>query len=1203
MFGTLLRYEIRYHLTRPITWLYFALFLAGSFAVAATDMIQAVGASGLVMRNAPWVIVRATLLVVTVGQIIVAGLVGSAILRDYQYQTHELIFTTQITRFAYLGGRFVGAFLVMVLVHLGIPLGLMLGTLMPGLDPTKLLPLDLAAYFVPFVTIAVPTILVLSAIFFAVGAFTRSAFAVHAQGIVLLVAWLIAQTLIGSLNDQTLAGLLDPIGTSAYLIATRYWTVIEKNAQVAPSGGLVLANRLLWIAVSLAIAGVTFALFRFRAAPPTLGRRRKRVVDEAPTAALPAFVSVTQRFDRLAWWRQTLSTARMSFWSIVRQVPFAVIVTIGLINLAIAAAYAEAIFGQKVWPVTYTVVEVLNGQFFILFVVLIALYAGDTVWRERELRADQIVDALPAPTSTRVLGSLAGLVLVQVALLVMLAVTGVAFQAASGYFRFELPLYFAFLFGTVLPSLIQLTVFAVAIHVLVNHKYLGHALVILAFVLRSVAPRLGLEHPLFQFAKAAPFRYSDMNGFGPYLPGLFWTALYWTGVAGLIGVVAYLFWGRGAEVPWRARIREAGRRWQGAVRPVAAAFLLVAVGAGGVLFYNANLVNHYQPSAVARSLGAEYERLYKPLARLSEPKLVDVAVRADLEPERSAFRLSGTFTYVNQDSTPIDSVLVSGFAPRELRVDTLSWSRPATLVVEDALHRAWIYRLAEPLVPGDTIALRYHASYQARGFPIAGPDTSVGQFAIRNAISANGSFLNFQYFPFLGYVAWRELASETDRRKEGLPPRVRAAPLEDESARAVTYLGVNADWISFRGTVSTAPDQIAIAPGYLVREYEEAGRRVFEYESREPMLAFFSFLSARYAVRRDRVGEIALEIYYQPGHEFNLDRMMAAMKDGLTEFSSRFSPYQFKQLRIIEFPRYNQFAQAFPNTVPFSENIGFILRAGTSNDDIDTPYYITAHEVAHQWWFHQVVGGNVQGATMLSEALANYSAIVLMEQTFGRNNVRKFLLQQLDSYLAGRGREAKAERPLMLVENQPYIHYNKGSLALYALRDLIGDQAMDRALSRFVSDKAFQRPPFTTSRELIGYLEAETPDSVRYVLDDLFRTITLWDNAVEEASVATLPAGRFEVALRIRAAKARADSLGGEHQVPIADLIDIGVFGEPADGYSLGKPLHLEKHRITTADTTLRIVVDALPRKVGIDPYIKLIDRNPRDNVLDVRPR
>jgi ABC-2 type transport system permease protein len=367
------------------------------------------------------------------------------------------------------------------------------------------------------------------------------------------------------------------------------------------------------------------------------------------------------------------------------------------------------------------------------------------------------------------------------------------------------------------------------------------------------------------------------------------------------------------------------------------------------------------------------------------------------------------------------------------------------------------------------------------------------------------------------------------------------------------------------------------------------------------MLAFFSFLSARYEVRRDTWKDVALEVYYHKGHEFNVDRMCESMKASLQDYSSRFGPYQFKQLRIVEFPRYSRFAQAFPNTVPFSESVGFILRAGTNVDDIDTPFYVTAHEVAHQWWFHQVVGGNVQGATVLSEALANYSAILVMEQTFGRDNIRKFLRSQLDGYLTGRSRESKAERPLMLVENQPYIHYNKGSLALYALRDLIGDQAMNRALQRFVADKAFQKPPFTTSRELLGYLEAETPDSLRYAIDDLFRTITLWDNSVEEGNVTKRADGKYDVAIRVRTAKMRADSLGNERPIAMFDLIDVGVFGDTDPRSSLGRPLSVVKHRISAGDTTLHVVVDALPRRVGIDPYNKLIDRNPGDNVMKVR--
>ena len=114
MFGSIYRFELRYHLTRPITWLYYVLFVAGSFAFVSTDTIAIAGGSGMVMRNAPSVIVRAMFLIVVLGQIVVSGLVGSSVLRDYQVQAHELVFTTPISRFAYLGGRFLGAFTVMV---------------------------------------------------------------------------------------------------------------------------------------------------------------------------------------------------------------------------------------------------------------------------------------------------------------------------------------------------------------------------------------------------------------------------------------------------------------------------------------------------------------------------------------------------------------------------------------------------------------------------------------------------------------------------------------------------------------------------------------------------------------------------------------------------------------------------------------------------------------------------------------------------------------------------------------------------------------------------------------------------------------------------------------------------------------------------------------------------------------------------------
>jgi aminopeptidase N len=341
-------------------------------------------------------------------------------------------------------------------------------------------------------------------------------------------------------------------------------------------------------------------------------------------------------------------------------------------------------------------------------------------------------------------------------------------------------------------------------------------------------------------------------------------------------------------------------------------------------------------------------------------------------------------------------------------------------------------------------------------------------------------------------------------------------------------------------------------------------------------------------------------VYYHPGHEYNLERMIGATKKSLDYYTANFGPYQHRQVRILEFPRYAAFAQSFPNTIPYSESIGFIARVD-GPDAIDYPFYVTAHEVAHQWWAHQVIGGNVQGATMLSETMSQYSALMVMEKEYGRANMKRFLKYELDNYLMGRAFEQKKELPLMLVENQQYIHYNKGSLAMYALRDLIGEERLNGALARYVQAVKFQQPPYTTSVELLNYVRAATPDSLRYVLTDLFETITLYDNRARAATATQLPGGRFAVELDVQAAKMRADSLGAESPTQMNDLVDIGVYALSRRGEKEGRLLYLQKHRIRSGTQRIRVEVSERPGRAGIDPLHKLIDRITDDNVISVR--
>jgi len=349
-------------------------------------------------------------------------------------------------------------------------------------------------------------------------------------------------------------------------------------------------------------------------------------------------------------------------------------------------------------------------------------------------------------------------------------------------------------------------------------------------------------------------------------------------------------------------------------------------------------------------------------------------------------------------------------------------------------------------------------------------------------------------------------------------------------------------------------------------------------------------------VKKAAYNGIPIEIYYDAKHPYNVDRMIEGVQKSLAYYEANFSPYQHKQVRIIEFPGYRSFAQSFANTIPYSESIGFIADL-RDKDDVDYVFYVTAHEVAHQWWAHQVIGANMQGATVLSESLSQYSALMVMEKEYGRGHMRQFLKDELDKYLSGRGGEDVEELPLYRVENQQYIHYQKGSLVFYRLREEMGEQALNRALSRFIQAKAFQQPPYTTSVELLEFIRAEAGPAHQALITDLFEKIGFYDNRVVEATATRRADGRYDVTMKLHADKRYADGVGKETPGTLDDWIEVGVFAKGPSGKERDeKVLYLQRHHVTTAAPEFTVTVDGRPDEVGFDPYNKLIDRVSADN-------
>ncbi len=1189
MTSAFFRFELREQLRSPLLWLLAGLLGLLAFGASSSDAVQIGGSSGNVHSNAPTVIASMLGIFTLLGMLVTTLFVSNALLRDFELGTAELIFASPVKRHQYLAGRIGAALVAGLLVYVIIALGIALAPFMPWVDPERMGPASVRGYLWTFAVIVIPNLVFTTALLALLAATTRSILWVYIGVVAYFVLYGISAALLRDVDNTWVAVLSEPLGLRALSRTIRYWSTLERNTQVPELAGYLLANRALWLGVALALFAATFAVFRTQRSGT--GRRRwsrraARTSVATAGAPRPAMVEVRRVVPAVTaatGWRQYLQQVRFDTAGVLRSVPFVVLLVLGLANFVPSALYKQTLYGTPIWPVTSEMLGGLQGAYSWLLIIIVLFFAGELVGKERSARINEVSDAMPVPNWVPLAAKFTALVAVIACFQAVGALAAMGIQLAKGYTQLE-PLVYLKILSADSVVYVLMGGLALVLQVLTNNKFLGYALLILVMIGQAVLGMLDYTQNLYNFGSWPIAPWSNMNGYGHFLGAQLAFQGYWALFLLALLFIASAFWVRGVGNGARQRFILAGRRLRGPAGVGAAVAIVAFVGLGGWLYWSTNIRNEFLSPDQQYDLQARYERELSRYRGLPQPRVVAVDNHVDLRPEQQSVVVDATWTVRNTHDTAIADVHLQMADDRQLASVDLGGQ---TLTLHDAELGYRIYRLARPLQPGEERIFHFRVDQHPNGI--------TAELAPTNIVD-NGSFFNSRILPGFGYDEGMQITDRNERRKRGLGEPTRMPKLEDEAARANTYIGNDADWLDFRSTICTAPDQIALAPGYLQKEELVQGRRCFSYAMDRPMLDFYAYLSARWEVRRAMYKDIPIEVYYAPQHAWNVDRMIEAVQKSLAYYEANFTPYQHRQVRIIEFPGYSRFAQSFANTIPYSESIGFIADL-RNPDKVDYVFYVTAHEVAHQWWAHQVIGANVQGATLLSESLSQYSALMVMEKEYGRQHMRQFLKSELDQYLAGRGGERIEELPLERVENQQYIHYEKGSLAFYRLREEIGEAALNRALKRFLEDKGFQQPPYTTSRELLAYIRAETPADRQQLVTDLFEKITFHDNRLIAASARRRDDGRYDVTLKLHADKVHVDGKGKETPAKLDDWVEIGIFANAPSGKERDqKVLYLQRHHITQATPELTVTVDARPDEAGFDPYNKLIDRVSEDN-------
>lgn len=1175
-------FELRLRVRQPTMWLFFVVFGLLGFGAMASDAVRIGGGSGQTAINAPFVITQMLTIMSVLGVLLVTAFAAGAVVRDFDDDAYQLFYTKPIRVVDYLLGRFAGGTTAAVFSLGGTAVGMALGTMMPWVDAHRLVAFSVVPYVYAMVVFVTPNLVVMGAIFFTLATLTRRMLWAYVGIAAFFVLYALSQAFVGDLDNEALAALTDPFGMGALSLETRYWTTADRNTNVIGLGGMVGINRALWLAV--AVGFLVVAVTRFRLAAPNLRGKRGEPTDATASKRETEIPRARRTFGWRAQLQQLSVATRVEARGVLTGSAYIVLALFAVFNIyGNAHGTIDMMFGTPVYPVTQLMMRVVNEAMSLFLLIVITFYAGELVWKERRVGLSEVADAMPTPNWIPMIAKLAALLSAVAVLLAVGLLTAVATQLFGGYTDFELGLYAKSLFGVHLFDWAFLCVLALFFQTVANHKYLGFGLMVGFFIVSAVLPALDFEHVLYRPTAPPEGPYSDMNGFGQFVGPMTWLRLYWSFFAAGLVLLANLLWVRGTDARLSLRIPEARRRVTGLNTGLLALAIIGLGASGGWIFYNTNVLNEYTPGDTEEDLRARYERDFKQYEELPQPKVIASELDVDIFPETRTLDIAGRFTLRNNHDVPVETLHVR--LDTETHITALSLDDEAEKTLDDTELGYRIYALSAPLAPGQSMVVTFDFTFVEDGFPNSGSNTE---------LVANGTFFrNDRYVPHFGYDASLELSDPNERREHDLPERPRMAEVDDLDARMDTYLSREAAWIDFKATVSTSADQIALAPGYLVKEWVEGDRRYFRYEMDAPILNLYGFLSADYVVSRDKWRDVDIAVYHHAPHHRNVPRMIEAVKKSLEYYTANFSEYQHRQLRIVEFPRYASYAQSLPNIVPYSESIGFIADL-RDPDDIDYVFYVTAHEVAHQWWAHQVIGGNVQGSTLMSETLAQYSALMVMEKEYGRSQMRRFLRHELDRYLQGRGTERHRELPLMLVENQPYVHYNKGSLVMYALREYLGEEAVNRALAQYIRDVGFQQPPYTNSIEFVQAIRAVTPPKYDYFITDLFETITLFDSRVSEATAHELGDGRWEVELAVKVVKFRADEKGAESTIDAADWIEVGALDED------DHPMGVQMKYFDQEDSVVRFTVDKQPVRAGIDPLGLLVDRNPDDNVRKV---
>lgn len=876
--------------------------------------------------------------------------------------------------------------------------------------------------------------------------------------------------------------------------------------------------------------------------------------------------------------------SRFYFKEVWKEVPFIVVVGLGLALMAAYIIIAKGSFEAEVMPSTYEILNIVR-RFQPVILALMALYSGELLAKDSIAKINPLLEVLPYSNGFKLTAQIKAMIGVLISVLLLLMASGLITQLVLGFYAFNIGLYLIVLFSEMLFNGIFFIILAFFIHVLLNHKFLGHAIIILLIFGRGYLEIWGLEHRLYHYGKVSLGPYSDLVGFQTdSIKAFTFYSFLWLALALILYQYCKALIIRGIETQWNTRLKMFKQRFKGSILYSIAIGALIFIVSGSVIYINTFILNGFESKKSIERKMVAYETQFKAFENQPTPEVVSVSLDINLFPTDNAYDLEGQYVMINSTDQPIDQLFIQENLTQQILTHSVTFNRDHMLKSVHPEFKLTQYMLSDPMLPGDSILMSFQMTYNTKGFAQNR----------RQELHQTASFFTNAHLPQLEYNSGFELKGSPIRARYGLMPRRREREINDPEGYEMGLH--NAHSVLYEANLSTESGFWASTSGTLLNQWSENGREHFKYSTQEAIenqfvviTGKFDTVSEKYIAGKDTV---ALNIFHHPSHTYNLKHLMHGLSASMSYYSKHFSPYQYDQLNLLEVPRTHDFAMSIPNTIAFSEAMGFMLQE--DQQGLNVPFYIAAHEVAHQWWGDQVRGARVKGEGMLVETLSHYAAGIVTLHEFGESSMEHIVRFERGRYLKGRKRESDIERPLAQSEDQSYIHYGKGLINMMTLRHYISEDSVNSALRRIIEQFPAGKKRYPDTEDLLLELRSVTADSLQYLITDLFEKVIFMESSIQSAIINKTPDDRFEVDVNLITEKFEVNTEGITQPVPTTDWIEIAVYAVDDEG--IEQIIYKRMHKFDQPRNTLSFTFSQSPSRIVIDPNSLLMDRNLMNN-------